>query len=134
MVTLEASKLFGHLPAHELKPLKSATQEKRFAPRQEIFKEGDPGDGVYVVQSGQVQISAVIGTGDRIVFPHVQPGDFFGEMAVLDNQPRSACASAETEAVVCFVPRSELVGLLTHSPGKTKGRLAASFVKKFGDG
>ena len=117
MVTLEASKLFGHLPAHELKPLKSATQEKRFAPRQEIFKEGDPGDGVYVVQSGQVQISAVIGTGDRIVFSHVQPGDFFGEMAVLDNQPRSACASAETETIVYFVPRSELVGLLTHSPG-----------------
>ena len=117
MVTLETSKLFGQLPAHELKPLQAVTQQRRFAPGQEIFKEGDPGDGVYVVQSGQVQISAVIGTGERIVFSHVQPGDFFGEMAVLDNQPRSACATAATEALVYFVPRPDLVALLTCSPG-----------------
>ena len=49
MVTLETSKLFGKLPAHELKPLQAVTQQRRFAPGQEIFKEGDPGDGVYVV-------------------------------------------------------------------------------------
>ncbi|MEP7366476.1 MAG: ATP-binding protein [Acidobacteriota bacterium] len=117
MVTLESSKLFGQLPAHELKPLQAVTQQKSFAPGQEIFKEGDPGDGVYVVQSGQVQISAIIGTGERIDFSRVQAGDFFGEMAVLDNQPRSACATAETDTVVFFIPRTDLVGLLTRSPG-----------------
>lgn len=117
MVTLESSKLFGHLPAEELKPLRAVARELRFAPDQEIFKEGDPGDGVYIVTSGQVQISAVIGTGERCVFSRVQPGDFFGEMSVLDHQPRSACASAQGETVLCFVPREQMVELLTRSPG-----------------
>jgi len=117
MASLQSSKLFNHLPPAELKPLLEVLRELRLAPGEEIFKEGDPGDGVYVVQSGQVQISAIVGTGERRVFSRVQPGDFFGEMSVLDNQPRSACASAEGETVVGFVPREQMVALLTHSPG-----------------
>jgi signal transduction histidine kinase len=117
MASLESSKLFNQLSSAELKPLLAVTRELRFAGGQEIFKEGDPGDGVYIVKSGQVQISAVIGTGERCVFSRVLPNDFFGEMSVLDNQPRSACASAECETVVCFVPRDQMVELLTRSPG-----------------
>ena len=115
MVTLEASKLFRHLPAGELKPLLASAQEIRFAAGREIFKEGDPGDGVYVVKSGLVVISALIGAGKRHSFSRVLPGDFFGEMAVLDHQPRSACAAAESETEVYFVPRERMVELLTHS-------------------
>jgi signal transduction histidine kinase len=116
MVTLETSKLFRQLPAAELKQLAVAARELRFAPGHEIFKEGDPGDGVYVVRAGVVQISAVIATGERRVFSRVAPGDFFGEMSVLDRQPRSACALAEGEVDVLFLPRAEMVGLLTRSP------------------
>ena len=117
MIALESSKLFGRLPAAELKSLVAAAKELRFGPGQEIFKEGDPGDGVYVVKSGEVIISAVVGSGQRHAFSKVQPGDFFGEMAVLDSQPRSACASAEGEVELHFVPREEMVALLTRSPG-----------------
>jgi signal transduction histidine kinase len=117
MASLQSSKLFNQLPPAELKPLLAVMRELRLAPGQEIFKEGDPGDGVYIVQTGQVQISAIVGTGERRVFSRVQPGDFFGEMSVLDNQPRSACASAAGETVVGFVPREQMVELLTHSPG-----------------
>jgi signal transduction histidine kinase len=116
MNTLESSKLFGRLPAEELQSLMASAKEMRFAQGQEIFKEGDPGDGVYVVKSGEVAISAVVGSGQRHAFSKVQPGDFFGEMAVLDNQPRSACASAEGEVELHFVPREQMVALLTRSP------------------
>lgn len=116
MVTLQSSKLFGRLPAGELPSLLASAREMRFAPGQEIFKEGDPGDGVYVVKSGEVAISAVVGSGQRHAFSKVQPGDFFGEMAVLDNQPRSACASADGEVELHFVPREQMVALLTRSP------------------
>lgn len=115
MVPLESSKLFSQLPAVELKQLKTVTRELPFPAGREVFKEGDPGDGVYVVKSGEIHISAVIGTGERRVFSKLAPGDFFGEMSVLDSQPRSACATAETDAVLFFIPREQMVELLTHS-------------------
>src|SRR5436190_23624065 len=105
MVPLESSKLFSQLPATELKQLRSAVRELSFAAGREIFTEGDPGDGVYVVKSGEVHISAVLGTGERRVFSKLPPGEFFGEMSVLDNQPRSACATAGSDCVLFFIPR-----------------------------
>src|SRR5262245_42562127 len=109
MVSLESSRLFAHLPAPELKKLQEVTRELQFASGQQRFKEGDPGDGMYVVKTGEVQISAVMSHGERHVFSRVLPGDVFGEMAVLDNQPRSATASAEGDTTVYFVPREQLV-------------------------
>jgi signal transduction histidine kinase len=116
MVALETSKLFAQLPAAELKKLSAVAREITFAPNEVIFKEGDPGDGLYVVRSGRVQISAVISSGERHVFSSVLPGDVFGEMAVLDGLPRSAHASAEGESTVIFVPRNQFVELLKASP------------------
>jgi signal transduction histidine kinase len=125
MIELEASKLFRQLPAEELLHLRTVARELHLASGQEIFKEGDPGDGVYVVKSGLVQISAVIGTGERRVFSRVPPGEFFGEMAVLDNQPRSAYASAERDTSVYFIPRECLTELLTRTPGLSMTLLQA---------
>jgi CRP-like cAMP-binding protein len=68
MASLQSSKLFNHLQPAELKPLLAVMRELRLVAGQEIFKEGDPGDGVYIVQTGQVQISAIVGTGERRVF------------------------------------------------------------------
>jgi signal transduction histidine kinase len=116
MVALETSKLFAQLPAAEIKKLSAVAREITFAPNEIIFKEGDPGDGLYVVRSGRVQISAVISSGERHVFSTVLPGDVFGEMAVLDGLPRSAYALAEGETRVIFVPRHDFVELLKASP------------------
>ena len=60
MVTLQSSKLFRHLPATELDLVLAATQDKRFGSGVEIFKEGDPGDGIYIVKTGGVEISALM--------------------------------------------------------------------------
>jgi signal transduction histidine kinase len=125
MVEFESSTLFRQLPIGELKELRGATREMSFAPGAEIFKERDPGDGVYVVKSGAVQISALIGTGERRVFSRVLPGEFFGEMAVLDNQARSAHASADGESVVYFVPRERMMELLTRTPALSMTLLQA---------
>ena len=81
-----------------------------------IFQEGDPGDGVYVVKSGRVQISARVDSGERHVFSKFDPGDMFGEMAVLDNKPRSASANAETDVELYFIGRDYILKLLRDSP------------------
>ena len=88
MVTLEACKLFCELNPTELKALRRITREQTFSTGQEIFKEGDKGDGVYVVKDGLVEISGLVGKDVRLVFSQVGPGDIFGEMAVIENKPR----------------------------------------------
>ena len=116
MVTLEACPLFRRLSAGELKALQRAAREQAFAANQEIFKEGDTGDGVYVVKSGQVQISGLVGPDTRHVFSRIDPGEVFGEMAVLEDKPRSASATAARDSVVYFIPRDEMLKLVESSP------------------
>jgi signal transduction histidine kinase len=88
----------------------------RFQNGKEVFKEGDTGDGVYVVKEGKVQISSLVGNNVRHVFSEVEPGQIFGEMAVLENKPRSASAVAVGDTVVFFIPREEMLKLVESSP------------------
>src|SRR5437016_1730476 len=95
MVTLQAGKLFGQLSPADLAALSQIAREQTFAPGAEIFKEGDAGDGVYIVKEGSVEISGLVGQNVRRAFSKVGPGDIFGEMAVLEDKARSACAVAK---------------------------------------
>lgn len=114
MTTLETIPLFRHLNRAELQALRLIVQERRFAAGQEIFREGSPGDGVYFVKSGLVEISA--GTDARRVFSRLGPGEIFGEMAVIELLPRSATASAAPATEVYFLPRGEMLTFIQHSP------------------
>lgn len=116
MVLLEASPLFSPLKGDELKALQRAARELTYAADEEIFKEGDLGNGVYVVKDGEVRISSFVGENVRHVFSRIQPGEVFGEMAVLENKPRSACAVASGPTSVYFVPRDEMLKLVENSP------------------
>jgi len=115
MVELEKSHLFGRLPKEDLARLAEVAEERHYEPGAEIFKEGDPGDGVYVVREGTVEISATLGRGERQVLSRVGPGDVFGEMSLLDQHSRSACATAQGAVTVYFVPREPAVALLKRS-------------------
>jgi signal transduction histidine kinase len=116
MLPLESCKLFSSLSSDDLASLKKVTREVQFAGGAEVFKEGDAGDVLYVVKSGLIQITAVIAGGERQALARVPAGDVFGEFAIIDNQPRSATATAEVETTLYVVPRDELVALLTRSP------------------
>ena len=71
MVTLEASKLFRNLGQAELQMLRHIARELKFSAGREIFKEGDKGDGIYMVKSGQVEISVKLAdTVDRERIAH----------------------------------------------------------------
>ncbi|MBI3853877.1 MAG: cyclic nucleotide-binding domain-containing protein [Verrucomicrobia bacterium] len=121
MVTLESSKLFCNLTAEELQSLRQTAQERSFAAGQDIFKEGESGDGVYSVKEGLVQITALVGPGVRRVFSQVGPGEVFGEMAVLENKPRSATVTAVKNTAVYFIPRDAMLNLLEQSPTLSLG-------------
>ena len=125
MTSIEESRLFSGLSPGELQLLRSVVQEHTFPAGTMIFREGDPGDGLYVVKSGLVQIATEVSKSDQRALSRIHPGDSFGDMAVLDQEPRSASASAEQDTVVFFVPREDLLQLLEKIP-----RLSASLVRE----
>jgi signal transduction histidine kinase len=116
MVGLESIALFRSLNREDLQALRLIAQERRLAPNQEIFREGDPGDGVYFVKDGAVEISSIVGGGQRHVFSQLGAGEIFGEMAVIEHRPRSATATAVSDAEVYFIPRGEMLSLIERAP------------------
>lgn len=110
----------------ELRTLKAMEQRRKFAPGEVIFKAGDPGDGFYLVDTGRVRIEATAGEEGARLLATIGPGDFFGEMAVLDDAPRSASASAEVATETIFLSRDELLRLLHQQP-----RLALDLIRDF---
>jgi signal transduction histidine kinase len=110
------SKLFAPLTPSDLAALSQSLELRSYTAGNVIFTEGDAGDGLYVVEEGLVEISTLIQEHDRQVLSRVGPGDFFGELAVLDSEPRSATASAQGTTRVWFVPRQAFWQTLERSP------------------
>jgi len=97
----------------EIHFLSSLSKERRLRPGEVLFREGDAGDAMYVVVEGRVRIGKHIPGAGEEALAFMERGDWFGEMALIDNQPRSAEATAHDEgAVVLAIPRDVVAGLL----------------------
>jgi len=81
-----------------------------------LFHEGDAADGVYLVLEGQVEIVRAAGTHEKIL-DSIAPGDYFGEVAVLDGFGRSTAARARGAISVARIPRTALLEVLAAEPG-----------------
>ena len=110
----------------DLRALAPEGEPRAFAAGQVIFSAGEKGDGFYVVASGRVRISAVVGPQESRVLATIGEGDFFGEMAVVDDAPRSATATAEVQTKTFFVERQKLLNLLERQP-----KLALNIIREF---
>jgi signal transduction histidine kinase len=99
-----------------LHALKTFALERKYRPGEDIFREGDAGDGIYLVKDGLVEISGIVGENVRVSFSKVGPREIFGEMAVLEDKPRSASATARAETSVYFLERAEMLKLVERSP------------------
>jgi len=97
----------------EIHFLASLSKERQLKSGEVLFREGDQGDAMYVVLDGRVRISKQIPGAGEEALAFMERGDWFGEMALIDNQPRSAEATAhDGGAVVLAVPRDVVAGLL----------------------
>ncbi len=101
------------LSSMEIRFLSTLSREKKLKSGEVIFREGEPGDAMYVVLEGRVMISKLIPGAGEEALAFLERGDYFGEMALIDNQPRSANAKAhDGGAVVLTMPRDVVEGLL----------------------
>jgi CRP/FNR family transcriptional regulator, cyclic AMP receptor protein len=89
--------LFRRLDREELEHLATRVEQVNFNAGETIFNENDKGDALYVVDSGSVQIWVLDEDATPVTLAELKPGDFFGELAVLDRGPRSTNATAITD-------------------------------------
>ena len=97
----------------EINFLATLSKEERYPPNEYIFREGEDGDRMFVVLEGQVMISKRISGAGEEALAFMERGDYFGEMALIDQQPRSADAKVHDQgAVVLSISREVLEGIL----------------------
>src|SRR5207237_6418483 len=93
---LRSMDLFADLGDDALAKIARLLKEHKVTENEVIFNQGEPGDGLYVVLQGRVRIATTDNFGRERVLAFYGPGEFFGDMAVLTGEPRSATASAST--------------------------------------
>ena len=95
----------------KFKILKSAANATPYTAGSTIFKKGDPGDSMFVVASGEVDIVV-----EGKVVDSLTEGDAFGEMALIDKQNRSADAVAKTDCEVIAIDEKRFLFMTDHTP------------------
>lgn len=118
--------LFSSLHAKELTAIASITEETNFPPGSVIIKEGEPGDCLYLVVRGKVEVIKSMGTPREIRLAEIGPDNYFGEMALFDQEVRSATVVSLEETVVLCLRRFEFEETMREFP-----RIAISACKEF---
>ncbi len=108
--------LFALLDDDEAAVLASQVEIRRFAPRQRIYKIGDPGNQAYVMMSGRVQVTTVDKDNQEVLVDEPGHGDFFGFASMLEQTPHQTSAMAMEETACLEVDRDDIATLLRRKP------------------
>ncbi|WP_168789165.1 Crp/Fnr family transcriptional regulator [Paraburkholderia aromaticivorans] len=113
---LGRSAWFRSAPAAMQAQLIEAGRVERLAAGQRLFTRGDSDDGLYCVLDGLMRIGAASAAGKEALLAVIEPVNWFGEIALFDNRPRTHDAYAERDSELFHVPRAALAALLERTP------------------
>lgn len=108
--------MFKLFDEDELSELGQHIEERNFVSGQTIFRAGDPGGAMHVVILGKVELFIIDHAGNRTSVGVVEPGEMFGELSLLDSEPRSASAVALEATHTCCIDRNDLTLLFRKRP------------------
>lgn len=109
---IKQAAVFADLDDDEIEKIAEVCKEQTFKSGQTIFKEGEPGNRLYIISSGEVRISRQVpGTGEEALTV-LKPGACFGEMAVFDRSERSTDAIANTDCTLITIMRPDFEMLM----------------------
>ena len=109
--------LFEHADVDALAEVAGRLRRRHFRRNEVIFHQGDPGDSLHVVNSGAVKIVLPSPEGMEAIIATLRPGDFFGELSLLDGAPRSATAVTLEASETLALPRDAFRELLDQDTG-----------------
>jgi uncharacterized membrane protein len=108
--------MFEDLGTEDVQALAKSVVERRYPAGQMIMSQGDPGTAMFIVADGHVNIHLPGEASRRISLKDVSVGEYFGELALFDDKPRSASAVATTAAILLELDRKTLSDYLTQRP------------------
>jgi len=117
--------MFELLDEDDRQALAEVVDESKVPSGHTLFQAGDPGDSLFIVREGEIELFIKDTAGQKIVLTVAQPGDMFGELAMLDTGPRTATAVALMESEVLVLDRDDLVLLFQRKPEAALHMLAA---------
>lgn len=122
--SLQQCALFAGVSDQALGDVARQLRRRRFRKNEVIFHQGDPGDSLHIVTSGAVKVVLPSAEGEEAIIATLRPGDFFGELSLLDGAPRSATVVALDSAETMALPRTAFLELLDGDRGLRDALLA----------
>lgn len=113
---VERNHLFRGLSAGTVQQISALAVRRFYQDGAIVFTQGDPGDALYGVVTGRIRISASTREGKEMFLNIMEPGDTFGEIALLDGNPRTATASATALSELMIISRAQFLALLQRDP------------------
>lgn len=104
------------LEPEEARTLLSRASVRAFRQGDTVFRRGDPGDGLYGVLAGRIAVSVESEAGRELILNSFGPGDFFGEIALLDGKGRTATAVARAPSELLFLARNAFLPFIEDHP------------------
>jgi CRP/FNR family transcriptional regulator len=120
--------IFSGLSREEINSIAACARSLRKARGEFIYTPGDRADYVYILRHGRVKLSVLSESGKEIAIDIIQPGEIFGEFALVDDSPRSNMAQALDDILMWIFPKSSFTHLLSTQP-----KLSLSYIRLVGD-
>jgi CRP/FNR family cyclic AMP-dependent transcriptional regulator len=108
--------VFTDLSKREIRAVEKIVHVRDYKAGETVFQQGDPGLGMYIVITGQIQIVNTEDPENPVVYSELNDGDFFGDLALVDDSTRSASAIAHTGTRLVAFFRPELKNIITRFP------------------
>jgi CRP-like cAMP-binding protein len=113
--SMRAIPLFSRVGEADLETIAALLIERRYPKNSVIIEEGMAGDYMYVIRSGRVKVTKASDDGREKIMDFLESGAFFGEMALLDHEPRSASVRTLEPSVLAALSRRDFVGVLRNN-------------------
>jgi len=108
--------LFATLTDKELEDISRVALRKTFPKNTVLFTEGDTTDSLYIICSGKVKVTINDSNGNEVILSMLGQGEYFGEMALIDGEPRSACVMTKEPTELLIVSRKDFMEIFSSNP------------------
>ena len=122
-INLRKIPLLAGLSEEEMRAISAEIRIRHYNKREVVLHKGGSGDGLLFLLSGQLQVVDITEDGRAIGLRMLTPGDFFGEIALINESTRSASVVATSDVLVAFLPAATAMHLFSHSPSVAKQML-----------